>query len=1022
MAKGSLARQPWGLIVGLGMTLAAMAVHLSGLTARFELLGYDWRVERFSRIPASDRILHIDIDDDALDRVGSWPWPRDRQANLVRILAELGAERIVMDIVFSEPTPWRIHLPDLEPGADVDDEMRQLATLSARNIIYPDDELAEAIATAGNVYLAMYDEDFEALGPPPPRRPGTHAAPGEAAAPPASETARRTDPPAAYPEPHAVADRRAALASVLREDVELDLPTAAQRLGWDIDVVEPIFAGVKRAVIGERVRAVLADNPSATVREVHEAVLTTPIERQTADRADVQATYHREISLIRLRGRCETLPEEMGQPVPEAGRIVPPIETLVLAARGVGFATFDPDVDGSTRHVVPIKSWDGRFIDQLGFAVARDLLGIEADDMRVGASGELIVAGRPAQPSETHGPARPAMRLPLDQHGRMLIPWHVVPNRRWDHSFEHLPVARLLQLEDCRRNMRENEARRQWLLGRAVYLVRDEPGFAAYRDRVNDMLKRDRRVRMAALRGELDGDTLAAARAEVEALRARVDAEHQTTITFIREMWAALQEEPDPEDPEIAEDYQRFREAHALVTEQVAELERVNAMIAAEEASWIARLKPMVEGKVCFVGYTATAVADMVTTPGYARAPGVLVHSNVFNAMLQGRFVTAAGRPTQLALIGLLGVLTTLLAAAWEPRQSLAVVLAAIIGLEWFSASVLFARMDYWLPTWTALASMFVVWALIVMVRFLVTDRQRRRFSRAVSQYVSPAMARQIARETTDLTLAPVNRVVTCFFSDLAGFTRISERLGPEGTRNVLNPYLERMSGVLHEHQAVINKFMGDGVFAFFNPPILPNADHEIAACESAIESLRMLEELARARRHDPLSEEFARLKMRIGLASGPVFVGDYGSEDKMDYTCVGDTVNLAARLESAGKQFGTQVLINGATRARAGERFMCRYLGLVQVQGQSVGVPVYELLGRRGEVNGDLLAFVETFESAVEAFARREWEAAASRLDTCLETRPDDLAARRYREAVASCRREPPADNWRGELILTEK
>jgi adenylate cyclase len=230
------------------------------------------------------------------------------------------------------------------------------------------------------------------------------------------------------------------------------------------------------------------------------------------------------------------------------------------------------------------------------------------------------------------------------------------------------------------------------------------------------------------------------------------------------------------------------------------------------------------------------------------------------------------------------------------------------------------------------------------------------------------------------------------------------------------------MSAVLHSHSALINKFMGDGIFAFFNPPIFPCEQHARRACEAAIDAQRALDDLIARQRGSPLAHVFERLRMRIGVASGPVYVGDYGSENKLDYTCMGDTVNLAARLETANKAFGTAVMVSGPTHDAAGDGFAFRRLGALQVIGKQIAVPVYELLGREPDVSAEALAYAERFAAAVALFQARHWEEALTAFAALQEHRPTELAAARYMQAAGLYRVTPPPDDWNGAIELTEK
>ncbi len=968
-----MARVGWGIWTGLALTALAVVLHAVGTFERLELIAYDYNVRHFSRIPASDRILHIDIDDDALDRVGSWPWPRDLQADLIRILHELGAARIAVDIVWAEPKAPDVRVPSLDRYSDIEGEVEHMGEVSAENVILQDDELARAIEESQSVYLSMYYNDQSAAW---------------------TTTALGTR-----------------IAELLRQNFGLTVDEIAAELKEERSAVEDVLAGIKRHVAQEHVARFLKSHPDASFPEVHAEVLKTPLDRFTADRADVLAAYQRELSLRALRQQCPPVPAGLKGRIPILRDIVPPVYKFTSGARRTGFVTFKPDdIDGRTRHVPLVAEWDGRLIMQLGFAVACDELDVRPEDLSI-EKDRLRIAARGRR-----GP----LAVQIDERQSMLINWHVAPG--WQRCFGHIPAAQLLRITDARRKLRDNELRRTTVIAQAMRLAKDDAAYEGYREQVNEWIRLRRQARWGELAGRREAADVREVRARAEQLGRTIESDQKETAAFIDEQWKALQAEQNPQDPQIAAEIKRFGEAHRLLHDVVGEIELANAAIGQEQAQWTERLRPVVQDKLCFLGYTATAVADMITTPAYPRVPGVIVHSSVLNSFLEGRFRRWSPGWLQALVIAVLGMFVTVTTATRGPKVT-AVVVLAVIALTWgLNATAVFYRLDTWLRLLTALGLMLVVWAVIVLLRFLITDRQRRQFSRAVAQYVSPAMARRIADSAEQLNLAPASGEVTCFFSDLAGFTQASERLGPEGTREVLNPYLEAMSNVLHRHNALINKFMGDGVFAFFNPPILPCPEHERAACEAALDSLEALRELAARHSAHPLAAEFKRLYMRIGIASGRVFVGDYGSENKLDYTCMGDTVNLASRLEGANKFFGSTIMVSGATRDAVGDAFVFRRLGRLQVKGQTVAVRVYELLGRTGQVNGDILAFTSAFEHGVEAFARRNWDESAARFRSCLELRSNEPGALRYLSAIEHYRQSPPPQDWNMGIELTEK
>jgi adenylate cyclase len=376
-------------------------------------------------------------------------------------------------------------------------------------------------------------------------------------------------------------------------------------------------------------------------------------------------------------------------------------------------------------------------------------------------------------------------------------------------------------------------------------------------------------------------------------------------------------------------------------------------------------------------------------------------------------------------LILLAGVPVTFVTTWRDPWISLAAMLVVAVAFVAASFAVFHSRSLNVDPVGPFLAA-FLSWTFVTLYRQLTEERQKRAFSLSLAQYTSPAIANKLAETLTQkagsLDLSPQAREVTCFFSDLKGFTSISERLGASRTREVLNPYLEAMSTVLIEHNAMINKFMGDGIFAFFNPPILPVANHARAACEAALDSFVALEELKQRLGHGELKEEVMAFRMRVGVNSGEVFVGDYGSSNKLDYTCIGDTVNLSARLEPACKPFGIYAMISESTLQQAGDGYVVRHLGGLQVVGKKQAVHVYELIGRKGEVNGGEVEYAELFGEAVKWFQQRDWERALTTLGECRKARAKDLAVELLEFNIRTHQETPPPADWNQAIELTSK
>ena len=264
---------------------------------------------------------------------------------------------------------------------------------------------------------------------------------------------------------------------------------------------------------------------------------------------------------------------------------------------------------------------------------------------------------------------------------------------------------------------------------------------------------------------------------------------------------------------------------------------------------------------------------------------------------------------------------------------------------------------------------------------------------------------------------------MTVFFSDLAGFTNASEALTPTGTVRMLNQYFSLMAKPIRAQQGVVDKFIGDSVMAYWGPPFTSMADHATYACHAALDQLARIPELqAMLPEILGIRKNLPQLQVRMGIATGDVTIGNIGSEDTKSYTVIGDTVNLASRLEGTNKQYGTQILINEETRRLAGDTIEAREIDAIRVVGKVDPVRVFELVGRKGEITPQQDELRNRYERGLALYREARWEEAKVAFESCLAVAPDDGPARLLLDRVKLLAAQPLPENWDGVWTLTEK
>jgi len=304
--------------------------------------------------------------------------------------------------------------------------------------------------------------------------------------------------------------------------------------------------------------------------------------------------------------------------------------------------------------------------------------------------------------------------------------------------------------------------------------------------------------------------------------------------------------------------------------------------------------------------------------------------------------------------------------------------------------------------------------------RMIEELRTRERVKETFGKFVDP---RIVARLIGDGADQAERRKLTVFFSDIEGFTSISEQLTAGAVVNLLNSYFGAVATVIHEHRGVIDKYIGDAVMAFWTPPFSTGDEHAGEAClaalaqQEAIDTLRaQLSEITGMRRNPP------KLTIRMGIATGDGVVGTVGSEAARSYTAIGDTVNLASRLEGINKVYGTAIVLGDETCRLAQQVIETRELDLITVAGKTEPVRIHELLGRAGELTPQQGELRDRFAAGLEAYRRQDWDKAQAHFEGCLATRPEDGPSRLFLERIALLRDTPPSADWDGVWHLTKK
>ena len=417
----------------------------------------------------------------------------------------------------------------------------------------------------------------------------------------------------------------------------------------------------------------------------------------------------------------------------------------------------------------------------------------------------------------------------------------------------------------------------------------------------------------------------------------------------------------------------------------------------------------LLEGRIALLGASAAGLLDLRSTPVGQRYIGVEAHANLIAGLIDGDIRRQPSYSDGLEFFLLLVI--AVVAALWLPRLSPVAALFLISGII-----VALATLNLWMwsslmlviPLATVLGYTLVVSFLHITYGFFVEQRNKRHLSTVFGQYIPPSLVEEIDETGEEISLEGETREMSVLFSDVRSFTTISEGLDARELTQMMNEFLTPFTGAIHGQRGTIDKYMGDCVMAFWGAP-LPDDEHAHHAVTSAFAMLQAVRAL-----DEPFAQKgWPSIRVGVGIASGPMNVGNMGSEFRVAYTVMGDTVNLGSRLEGLTKQYGVDILVNERTTELASD-FTYREIDLVRVKGKTEPAAIYEPLGITTDLDNDTLQALDEYRTGLNAYRERNFDVAESTFRN-LKQRTDATIYNVYLDRIAQFRREAPPDDWDG-------
>ncbi|MBI4577777.1 MAG: CHASE2 domain-containing protein [Planctomycetes bacterium] len=1044
-----------GVLATLGVAAFSRAESTRTLYERFELSTLDLRFILRRPIEESPVILHLDIDDNSIREIGRWPWPRDKHAQMVRVLTEFGVRCVVSDVEFphkNQPiveetryqankdaienqfsrlknpeTSWNdviagnfINALRMSPGGDPAPIITEEAALLTAELQGQLEETQRLVSSKIDDFVTDHDRDLRRAIRDSQRfyLPFHFDFPTAAddviedhvealrAVLTANPSASEEDvamglglPRSLFKGSLSLIHKRVFLApimdrmeEVLASDLDMAEADLAARLELDAVHLEGNRNQLVKEVIARRLERELLERPGLTGEEARALFRYETRIAETAIAAAWERAQARRTTIERFSRRVDPA---LYQGVRVGQALEPGIAQFVDATFDSGFVSVLPDAeDGNLRRVPLVALYGDRLFFQIAFTAVCEYLGVDVkQDVEVIPGEAVIIHG--ARYPEAAGPVD--VRIPVDEKCQLLLSWAGSWRSDLRNIFHHVPYRQVTEYWQLKEIIRDN------YLGMVRHLTDgrfrqylEASAFAGTHPEDHAYLLRNLGLSVSAERTELIFGPFAGREAVVE----------QAFDALMAATAARLEGRLPPSIKKSIETdlatFQTLKEKAANEQQRRAEVART--------------LTDIAQGRICMLGDVHTGSTDLKPTPLHPVFPGVGLHTNLMNSILQRSFVYRASGLTNAAVLLGVGLVVAVLLSIWSPLVTATITVLSAVGY-FLAARYLFDARGLWLDVVGPEMSILLNFAVISAWRQLTEERQKRRIRGAFALYLHPEVISQVEKDPKSLKLGGEKREMTVFFSDVAGFTTISESLAPEALVDLLNEYLTAMSDIIMASGGTVDKYEGDAIMAFWGAPVWQE-DHARRACWAALDNLAALYRM----REKWMAEGKPSLDARVGLNTGPMVVGNMGSASRFNYTVMGDAVNQGSRFEGANKQYGTHIMVSERTVELAAAHIEVRELDLLRVKGKALPIRVFELMAKKGELDPRAAQAREAYAEGLKLYRARRFGEAVAGFETALGLVPGDGPSDTYLDRCRSYQEAPPPEDWDGVYVMTTK